>query len=69
MRRGCVLVGRAEVGEGWEAGGEVVGIVMVVSQNMGAAAASSFVLVLCSLDGFSPHWLERTEAKWSLCWF
>lgn len=42
---------------------------IVVSQNIGAAAASSFALVLCSLGSFSPHWLERLEAKWSLCWF
>lgn len=37
------------VGLDWEAGGEVVGFRIVVSQNMGAAAASSFALVLCSM--------------------
>lgn len=38
-----------EVWLGWEAGGELVGFGTVVSQNMGAAAASSFALVLCSM--------------------
>lgn len=60
-------------GSGCDLGGEVVVVVVlviVVSQNMGAAAAaSSFALVLCSMGRFSPHWLERAEAKWSLCWF
>lgn len=33
---------------GWGGGGaEVLGFVIVVSQNMDAAAASSFALVLC----------------------
>lgn len=52
MSHGCVLAGRAEVGEGWEAGGEVTGFVIVVSQNVGAAAASSFALVLCLMGSF-----------------
>lgn len=35
---------------GWGRGGrEVEGFVIVVGQNMGAAAASSFALVLCSM--------------------
>lgn len=43
------------------------GFVKLVSQIMCAAAASSFVLILYSLVGLSSHWLERAEAKWSLC--
>lgn len=58
-----------EVGEGWGSCREVMGITIVVGQNIGAAAASSFALLLCSICSFSPHWLERAEAKWSLCWF
>lgn len=42
-------MGSGEVGVGWEAGGEVAGFVIVVGQNVGAAAASSFALVLCSM--------------------
>lgn len=43
------------------------GFVKLVSQIMCAAAASSFVMIPYSRLGLSSHWLERAEAKWSLC--
>lgn len=49
--------------------GSQVGNLIVVGQNVGAAAASSFASLLCSVGSLNPHWLERAEAKWSLCWF
>lgn len=45
----------------------------VVIQSTGAASSYAFwffvqreVVFFCC---FSPHWLVRAEAKWSLCWF
>lgn len=80
---GCILfaavthlwaVGCAPLGVGGVEGaglsiGQGVGAVVVVSRSIGAAAASSLALLLGSVCSFSPHWLERAEAKWSLCWF
>lgn len=51
------------MGEDWEAG-EVVGFVIVVGQSMGAAAASSFALVLCSMG--SP-WFQSSLAGARRC--
>lgn len=56
----------------WRAGlqlGEMNGVVIVVSQSMDAAAASSFALVSVFTGRFQSLLAGARRAKWSLCWF